>query len=301
MSSRFDLIAQQLFQKPFADCTIQELEQFTKAQPYLAPAQFLLAKKMLQNQMPEARAQVQKAALYYHQPAAFDAFLNADFPELETFYKEEATETAAEEELQMHINLGLPTTEAVAVPDVEPETTTISNVTEAVPTENLPHLATEPAVETATEQDAPLVAVNEKESEPAPEPLVREEAGLPAFEPYHTIDYFASQGIRLSQEEATKDKMGRQLKSFTQWLKTMKRLPATEQLNTLDPHAEQKVEHLAAHSVAETEIVTEAMAEVWIKQGNLDKAAAVYHKLSLSNPSKRAYFAAKLESLKKNV
>jgi hypothetical protein len=41
------------------------------------------------------------------------------------------------------------------------------------------------------------------------------------------------------------------------------------------------------------------MAEVWLKQGNKEKAADVYRKLSLRNPSKSAYFAAKIESLNK--
>ena len=44
---------------------------------------------------------------------------------------------------------------------------------------------------------------------------------------------------------------------------------------------------------------TAAMAEVWAKQGNKIKAIEIYQKLSLQNPSKRAYFAAKIEHLKK--
>lgn len=120
-----------------------------------------------------------------------------------------------------------------------------------------------------------------------------------SFEPYHTVDYFASVGIKLNQEEVGKDNFGRQLKSFTEWLKTMKRLPAAEQLKKLDPHAEEKVENIAAHSLDNSEILTETMAEVWVKQGKLEKAIEVYNKLSLLNPSKRAYFATKLENLKK--
>jgi hypothetical protein len=45
-------------------------------------------------------------------------------------------------------------------------------------------------------------------------------------------------------------------------------------------------------------VVTEAMAEVWLKQGNNGKALDIYNKLSLLNPSKKAYFAAKIENLK---
>jgi len=118
------------------------------------------------------------------------------------------------------------------------------------------------------------------------------------FEPYHTVDYFASQGIRMRDEEQPKDKLGLQLKSFTEWLKTLKRLPATEVAAAIDNKSEQKVEQLAEHSITDREVVTEAMAEVWEKQGNREKAIVIYHKLSLLNPSKSSYFAAKIEHLK---
>lgn len=122
-------------------------------------------------------------------------------------------------------------------------------------------------------------------------------ADLPAFEPYHTVDYFASQGIRLSQEEAPKDKFGKQLKSFTEWLKTMKRLPAKEMTVSTDSSTEQ-VQHMAEDSVHQAEVVTETMAEVWLKQGNAQKALEIYQQLCLINPSKKAYFAAQIEKLK---
>jgi hypothetical protein len=116
------------------------------------------------------------------------------------------------------------------------------------------------------------------------------------FEPFHTVDYFASQGIKLAVDEAAKDKFGKQVKSFTEWLKTMKRLP-TSQMNNIKGTAEKQVENLAAHSVQSTDVVTEAMAEVWVHQGNKVKAREVYRKLSLLNPSKSAYFASKIELL----
>ncbi|ANE49382.1 hypothetical protein [Flavisolibacter tropicus] len=116
------------------------------------------------------------------------------------------------------------------------------------------------------------------------------------FEPFHTVDYFASQGIKLSLEESSKDKFGKQLKSFTEWLKTMKRLPAT-QMNKIQGTAEKQVENMAAHSIQSSEIVTEAMAEVWVRQGNKAKAIEIYRKLSLLNPSKNSYFASKIELL----
>ena len=119
-----------------------------------------------------------------------------------------------------------------------------------------------------------------------------------AFEPFHTVDYFASQGIKLSQEEMPKDKLGKQLKSFTEWLKTMKRLPPAEMASKVDAPAEEKVEHMAEDSVHNAEVVTEAMASVLEKQGKKEKAIELYRKLSFLNPDKSTYFAAQIEKLK---
>ena len=120
------------------------------------------------------------------------------------------------------------------------------------------------------------------------------------FQSYHTIDYFASQGIRLQQAELSKDKLGQQLKSFTEWLRSMKKLPSAEGQPSApeDTNRQQMVIQHAASSIAEKEVMTEAMAEVWLKQGNHAKAAEIYHKLSLQNPSKSSYFAAKIDQLK---
>lgn len=137
-------------------------------------------------------------------------------------------------------------------------------------------------------------------------PLLRTILEVPAakddllFEPYHTVDYFASQGISLSKAEATepRDHFGRQLRSFTEWLKTMKRLPQASIDKMLTEKEDSRVTADAVHSLENKEVITEAMAEVYEKQGLNEKAAAVYRKLSLQNPSKSAYFAAKIEALK---
>jgi len=116
------------------------------------------------------------------------------------------------------------------------------------------------------------------------------------FEPLFTTDYFASQGIKLSEEIKANDKLGNQLKTFTAWLKTMKntngnRLPET---TTID----KKVEQLAEKSNEEDEIVTESMGEVYIQQGKYEQAEEIFKKLSLLYPAKSIYFANKLEHLK---
>lgn len=128
---------------------------------------------------------------------------------------------------------------------------------------------------------------------PAGEPVIE-------FQSYHTIDYFASQGIRLQQAELTKDRLGQQLKSFTEWLRSMKKLPSSENAVATpeDDFRQQNVIQDAANSIQEKDVVTESMAEVWLKQGNNVKAIEIYEKLSLLNPSKNAYFAAKIDQLK---
>ena len=119
----------------------------------------------------------------------------------------------------------------------------------------------------------------------------------PLFEPLHTIDYFASQGIRLTLDENPTDALGRQLKSFTEWLRTMRRLPQKDREIIPDRVAEQTVQNFAAHSIEGKEPITETMAEVLAKQGMPERARIVYEKLSLLDPDKRAYFAAKIEQL----
>ncbi len=118
------------------------------------------------------------------------------------------------------------------------------------------------------------------------------------FEPLHASDYFASQGIKLSEDALGTDKLGKQLKSFTAWLKTMKKVHP-DRLTAVTAVTESAVQTQAEKSNIEEEIVTEPMAEAYILQNKTAKAADIYNKLSLLNPSKSAYFAAKIDSLKK--
>ena len=118
------------------------------------------------------------------------------------------------------------------------------------------------------------------------------------FEPLHASDYFASQGIKLSEDVLGADKLGMQLKSFTAWLKTMKKVHP-DKLPPVNIVTETAVQTQAEKSNIEEEIVTEPMAEAYILQNKHAKAIDIYNKLSLLNPAKSAYFAAKIDSLKK--
>jgi hypothetical protein len=174
-----------------------------------------------------------------------------------------------------------------------------------------PTIITEPAVLSFENENTEVQPAIEADKDPVKEtesplemrslkiePLTANSAMI--FEPYHTVDYFASQGIKFKEEEEkSKDHFSTQLKSFTEWLKTMKRIPVSEITTTSDPGIEKKVVQMAEYSLAERHVITEAMAEVWKKQGNKARAEDIYHKLSLLDPSKSSYFAAKIEELKK--
>ena len=87
------------------------------------------------------------------------------------------------------------------------------------------------------------------------------------------------------------------MKSFTAWLKSMKKLHPSK-LEEQDIATEKQIQNSAEESNINTEVLTEAMAEVLIKQDKKEKAIEMYSKLSLINPSKSAYFATKIESIK---
>ena len=206
-------------------------------------------------------------------------------------------------------------TEAIAAPETSTEehvlsdtdNEVITNTPDAAVTEEPAMVATEPTEAIVSEAlpEAPENIHTEQAVGTDEKPLFKTIIETPAaktdflFEPYHTVDYFASQGIKLSKAEAgAKDSFGRQLKSFTEWLKTMKKLPKASIEKMLSENEESKVVADAIHSIENKEVITEAMAEVFEKQGMVEKAAEVYQKLSLLNPGKSAYFAAKIEDLK---
>ena len=296
MDGRFNTLAQQFFQKPLAYCSTEELISFADQYPYFAPAHFLLLQK-LPVDSEEYKAQYQKAILYYHNPAQFSSFLNP--PAFENDYRYTETEPVVET-FDPLPSFSEP--EPVSVAEEAPQE--VEDTEEEVPEEihieetEIPEPEPTPVIE---EVPAPPPPVEEpvQERQVTVEPIKEPVQGL-TFEPFHTVDYFASQGIKLSQEELPKDQLGKQMKSFTEWLKTMKRLPASELVKSVDTTAEKKVENLAEHSLQSADVVTEAMAEVWLRQGATHKALDIYNKLSLQNPSKRAYFAAKIENLKKS-
>ncbi len=282
MNVRLNQLVKSLLQKDSLDqCSLPELTAFAEKNPYFGAAQLLLTKKVQTEQPEKYNEQLQKTLLFFHNPLWVEHLLNdTGLAEISKSRKEEEPVLQQAEESTVIAPVSLQdsiwTDESIPVIVATPQTeATIAEARSSVAEEN-------PAI-------VPSIQI---ENAASTEPAL-------TFEPFFTVDYFASQGVKFKEEEKPVDKFGQQLKSFTDWLKAMKRLPVTEMAKSVETQAEQKVEQLAGQSIADREVVTEAMAEVWEKQGNVAKAIELYSKLSLLEPSKSPYFAAKIEDLKK--
>lgn len=266
MNVQINQLVKSLLQKDSLDqCSVQELQQFAERNPYFGAAQLLLTKKLQTENADQYNEQLQKTFLFFHNPLWVEQLLN-----------ETGNVTITKAEPAVADEIMIPAAAAV-------ESLTAAEITSEVGIV-IPG-SEEPAIEIPT-----------LKTEPAD--IAKSELTI---EPYYTVDYFASQGIKFKEEEKPKDKFGQQLKSFTDWLRIMKRLPVSEITVSLESRTEQKVEQMAEHSLQDREVVTEAMAEVWEKQGNAAKAIEIYSKLSLLDPPKSVYFTAKIEDLKKRI
>ena len=263
MHELINKLAFSLFKKNnIGDCSIEEIQELAKQYPYFSSAQILLSAKQKQSNDPEFEKQLITTSLHVSNPLWLDHLLNSEPP---------GQKIVSEEKVQVAEVLEEPNNDELVLEKSNKE----------------------------------FVVASKKEDEVivAPPPPIIEKADpkeQPLFSPYYTVDYFASQGIKTVIEEKPKDRFSQQLKSFTEWLKTIKQLPPQQVAAMSDVKSEEKVVELATHSLDEKNVETEAMAEVWIKQGHPEKAADIYRKLSLLNPSKSSYFASLIENLKKS-
>ncbi len=245
------------------------LQQVTKAYPYFTPAQFYLLQQMPQDDA-AYNNQAAKTVVLFNNPH----WLHFQLKHSGAIENEMAVPAILPAEIVINNNGG-------AVTGIQtPEQIMLS--------EN----ADDGDDETITEKEIAPIKINLSIPE-----IKNTHAGALIFEPMHLVDYFASQGIKLSDEVQTADKLGKQLKSFTEWLKTMKKIHVPAE-GASAGYSDIAIQNLAEKSNAEGEVLTESMAEVLAQQGKAGKAIEVYKKLSLLNPSKIAYFAAKIEQLK---
>lgn len=329
MQQHIQSIVQHFFQKSsLHDVAEDDLQQFTNDYPYAIIGQFLLAEKMRHDNQEAFHDQALRTSLYFNNPAwlywqlqehpeANLEGLKAAITMIDEPVQEEAKQVVTHIEpgtsditsignkpaaITPSFTLSDPAEQHKAAIDNQPVAETKAT-TDQYPATGQPVAAstTEATQQTTTEsntekqEEDSTVALAASVPVAAPPPVINEIG----FDPYHTIDYFASQGIKLKLEELAKDKLGQQLKSFTEWLRSMKRIgPASINGAALDDTTQQAIQSIADTSIEGKDIVTEAMAEVWVKQGNYRKAISIYEKLSLQNPLKSPYFADRIQQLK---
>ncbi len=278
------------------ETSLNELEKITNDYPYFSIAQLMLSKRMKHQNQEGFLAQVQKTALFFPNPFWLHyQLLNSDFFEDKnaidpsSTHDEDKTLTFDKTELKSIEN-----DQSLNSSSSQNEKNEIqeNNLTEAILIDES-HEIEQPVSEMSNMKLAELLQEQASEFK---QPL-EASAKLPVEgEPYYTVDYFASQGIKLDTQ--TQDKLGARVLRFTDWLKQMKRInPQPADLGT-DTEMENRVQTIAASSNEPKEVLTEAMAEVLIQQGKIEKAIQLYIKLSFTNPDKSAYFAQKIEELK---
>jgi hypothetical protein len=330
MQQHIHTIVKHFFQKDsLQDVPEHALQQFTEDHPYSAVGHWLLAKKVHDTAPARSEAQSANAAAWFNNPLWLHWTLQEHEMVTETLL---IPSTPKEEPVQARSVTPPVISEPIIVAPPQPEPPAIEAIAPPVP-EVLSAIPAATGEENELQETEILIpGVSEPisllEETPPPTPPVEEVAAAappsvevpastgaeltdtfkpviseseePIFEPYHTIDYFASQGIKLRQEDL-KDKLGIQLKSFTEWLRSMKRVAPVmpeEPAPAFDETLQQSIQEIAGHSVEGKDIITEAMAEVWVKQGSKQKAIAIYEKLSLLNPAKSPYFVARIDQIK---
>ena len=314
MNSHWHHMMESLFNsKNWQQLDTEQLKRMTMEYPYFPITQFMYARKLKLDHHSAYPEQAAKTAIFFTNPYWLNWQMNLD--------------KYVEEPREERIKAPEPAKQPIETPPVVEESVEIeepvleSNPVEIIATETpiIDEELTESFVDEhershAQESETELInpdfeshVTPEIEAELSPPPQVHQpkveiaaapDESLIPIEPLFTTDYFASQGIKLSEAEETSDQLGQKLKSFTEWLKTMKRLQPKETQIAANDVADQKIQRIAETSNQSREILTETMAEVLLLQGLKDKAIEVYQKLSLLNPQKSAYFAAKIDEIK---
>ncbi len=266
------------------------LHELADAYPYFAPAQYFLASKLGIDKNERSLSQAQKANLYFS-----NSFWLA-------YQLQHGLKNTHEPKVS-----ALPLTmvpDGIAVPTVEAVKEIMRKIDQAEEVqkedeeEPLPEGAeTDSPIET-DDSDSKIAGMLSGQLAEFKKPLAAD-AKLDIEQErqrLHTIDYFASQGIKIDLSSIPQDKLTRHLLKFTDWLKQIKQVNPSELAANLE--MEKAVAQTAQTSNESREVLTETMAEVLIKQGQTEKAVQLLIKLSFLNPEKSSYFAAKIEQLK---
>ncbi len=288
----------------------QEQLQLLAAQyPYFSPLHFLLAAKDNHTGLKDTTV-YNRTLLHFPNAIQLDYLLNGG-GEANITQPVVAGSPAA-------VITAEPVTE-VPGPETEPEPLTEATAPEAISAETPQTEVPAPVTTGSPAITLPDPAFPGEEEEPLPDDEIVDDGHeivipglkIEAIDPktaelnltpvhLHTVDYFASLGIKFKEQDKPLNKFDLQLKSFTDWLKIIKKSPDNQPDKANDAKADQKVAEMAGLSLKDDKVITETMAEVWIKQGDTAKAIEVYQKLSLLDPAKSTYFASRIENLKKS-
>src|SRR6185503_10804516 len=205
MNSAIHELAKAVLKKPLHDCSLEELEHLTRQYPYFAPAQLLLAKKLSveQNESPAYNEQVQRTSLYFPNRVWLDHLLN------------DYNSNSSDEVISRHHPLPMPVEESTVAEiliDESAKPGAIDEITTETAVEQtgvVNEIISEPIPPVAEQADNEINEPGDndnmdKEEFPAPDLPAFEFSTLNnttelaneklIFEPYHTVDYFASQG-----------------------------------------------------------------------------------------------------------
>ncbi|MEP6466239.1 MAG: hypothetical protein ABJB05_08025 [Parafilimonas sp.] len=295
MNSPVENIVQHLFKTiSLQNVSAEQLQQAINDHPYNGAAYFLLAKKLYATKEMNYEEALQKAALHFSNNMWLHFNLNEEEYEItKDNIAAEITETSdTENETKNFDNI-------IVEPVNIDEEKIVTDQVIAISTELIQDKE-ELKSENTEADDAvakKLSSMLQQQASDFEKPIEATDEVPVESTPYHRVDYFDSQGIKLEAAKSD-DKLGTQLKRFTDWLKQMKHENLNPAALDADEAGELKVQNMAAHSNENEEIATETMAEVLIKQGKPEQAIQIYEKLSFINHSKSAYFAAKIQELK---
>ena len=268
----------------------EALYEVADAYPYFAPAQYFLASKLGIEKNERSFSQAQKANLYFSNPFWLAYQLQHGLKNTNEPKASALPFTTVPD------GMAVPTVEAVK--EIMRKIDRSEEVQKEEEEEPLPEGAETDSPIEMDESDSKIAGMLSDQLAEFKKPLAAD-AKLEIEQEkqrLHTIDYFASQGIKIDLSSIPQDKLTRHLLKFTDWLKQIKQVNPAELTANLE--MEKAVAETAQTSNETREVLTETMAEVLIKQGQTDKAIQLLIKLSFLNPEKSSYFAAKIEQLK---
>lgn len=299
MNAALDKVLFQLTGKQHLDdVSLIELQKITEAHPYFSIGHLLLSKKLKAEKHNAFDSQVQRTAVYFDNVFWMDHLLSDKEISVQLPVKtEEETKPLLHKVIEEEQKAQAITIEKLngEMINKEPEMIVAEKEDDQYAANTTEEVLQQAADE--EKQKEVIASVLEEQLAEFKKPVTEETELKIETEPYHTVDYFASQGIKVDLTQP-QDRLGNQLRKFTDWLKQMKSVKTeTSDLGT-DPEMENMIQGIAKTSNETREIVTETMADVLVKQGKTEKAIQLYLKLSFLYPEKSAYFAAKIEQLK---